>query len=287
MSPATDVADGRGDMGGRIGGRQLHRMTAPGQRDGDGRRHGGLADAALAHGQDDAASGLGEFVDQSRQAVAGRSCRSRSRRRRQRAALGCDQAQGSSPTVPQRQQRRAVAGNAARPAGIAASASAPRRIMASAIGVVGRGDANTPLSASCRLLTPRAASSSRVRSASRSAAASGAADQHHGGLRRVGQTRHGRGIERLLLLQPGQRAEAGGAAGGGVDELAPGRGQGQQAQGVAGGRGVEDDVIELARSPAGSPSSLENSSKAAISTVQAPENCSSMLAMAAAGRMPR
>jgi hypothetical protein len=38
---------------------------------------------------------------------------------------------------------------------------------------------------------------------------------------------------------------------------------------------------------AGSPSNFENWSNAAISTVHAPENCSSMLWIAAAGRMPR
>ena len=37
----------------------------------------------------------------------------------------------------------------------------------------------------------------------------------------------------------------------------------------------------------GSPSSLVNSSKAAISTVHAPESCSSMLATAASGSTPR
>ena len=38
---------------------------------------------------------------------------------------------------------------------------------------------------------------------------------------------------------------------------------------------------------AGSPSSLANSSKAAISTVHAPDICSSMLRTAAAGSTPR
>jgi hypothetical protein len=38
---------------------------------------------------------------------------------------------------------------------------------------------------------------------------------------------------------------------------------------------------------ASSPSSFENSSNAAISTVQAPESCSSMLATATAGSTPR
>ena len=38
---------------------------------------------------------------------------------------------------------------------------------------------------------------------------------------------------------------------------------------------------------AASPSSFENSSNAAISIVQAPENCSSMLRTEASGRTPR
>ena len=79
----------------------------------------------------------------------------------------------------------------------------------------------------------------------------GARHQHQARALRVGQ-----GIDRVLvlralLLQPGQRAQARRVALAGLEEAAPGAGQLQQADGVAGGCGVEDDVIVVGRSAPG------------------------------------
>jgi hypothetical protein len=55
---------------------------------------------------------------------------------------------------------------------------------------------------------------------------------------------------------------------------------------VTGGR-VSKMTWSNARVASALPSNFENSSNAAISTVHAPDNCSSMLATAAAGSTPR
>ncbi len=72
-------------------------------------------------------------------------------------------------------------------------------------------------------------------------------DQHHRGQRRVAQ-RAQRGVEtRLLHLQPRVRAQAGSAAVIARQKPGPGLGQAQQAQRVAGGRCVEDHMVERTR----------------------------------------
>ena len=63
--------------------------------------------------------------------------------------------------------------------------------------------------------------------------------------RRIAQGRQRRLETRLLHLQPRMRAEAGGAPVVALEKAGPRLGQAQQAQGVAGRRGVEDDVVEL------------------------------------------
>jgi hypothetical protein len=115
----------------------------------------------------------------------------------------------------------------------------------------------------------------------------GSGHQHQAGTRRVGQRVDGRLVLAALLLQPGQRAEAGGIALALLQKAAPGARQLQQADGVAGGRGVENDVVEVGRVRCASTSRAVNSSKAAISVVQAPESCSSMPRTTASGSTPR
>ena len=66
--------------------------------------------------------------------------------------------------------------------------------------------------------------------------------QHQPGAQGVGQGIDGRLVLRTLLFQPGQRPQAGGVAFAFFQKTAPGAGQLQHADGVAGGRGVEDDV---------------------------------------------
>ena len=134
--------------------------------------------------------------------------------------------------------------------------------------------------------TPSSASSPRVRSASASAVCSGRLTSIS--VVTVGRRarRDAGGVEVALRRRPasGPRQE--------VPEVLVSmkplhaRGQRQQAQGVARGRGVEDDVVVARRSPSGSPSSSANSSNAAISTVQAPDELSSMLATAVVGQQP-
>jgi hypothetical protein len=60
---------------------------------------------------------------------------------------------------------------------------------------------------------------------------------------RIGQRVDGGFVNAALLFQSGQRTEAGGAAGVFVEKLIPRLRQTHQAQRVAGGRGVEDDVV--------------------------------------------
>ena len=102
----------------------------------------------------------------------------------------------------------------------------------------------------------------------------------------IGQRVDGGLVLRALLFQPGQRTEARGIALARFEETAPGAGQLQQADGVAGRRGVEDDVV-VTVGQALSVSSAVNSSNAAISVVQAPDSCSSMPLTTASGSTPR
>ena len=55
-----------------------------------------------------------------------------------------------------------------------------------------------------------------------------------------------KGVFRRLVLRAGQRAQAGGTFGIGLDEPAPGARQLEQADGVTGRCGVEDDVLVVA-----------------------------------------
>jgi hypothetical protein len=71
----------------------------------------------------------------------------------------------------------------------------------------------------------------------------GTRHEHDGGARRI-RKRLQPGAEALLLhLQPRVRPQAGCTAVVAFEEAGPGPGQAQQAQGVAGGCGVEDDVV--------------------------------------------
>ena len=73
----------------------------------------------------------------------------------------------------------------------------------------------------------------------------GARHQHQPGVGRVGQGLHGGLVAITLFFQPGQGAQARGIALARFQETAPGAGQLQQADGVAGGRRVEQDVLVL------------------------------------------
>ena len=76
----------------------------------------------------------------------------------------------------------------------------------------------------------------------------GAGHQHEAGALRVGQRRDRVGVDGALLVQTGQRSQAGCVALAFVEELGPRAGQLQQPDGVPGRGGVEQDVVELRRS---------------------------------------
>ena len=72
----------------------------------------------------------------------------------------------------------------------------------------------------------------------------GACHQNQAGAPAIGQRIDGSLVLSTLLLQPGQRAKAGGIAFALVEEAAPGTRQLQQADGVSGRRGVKNDVLK-------------------------------------------
>ena len=114
----------------------------------------------------------------------------------------------------------------------------------------------------------------------------GAGDENEPGALAVRERLHGGVILGALLFEARERPEAGGVALPCFKEARPGDRQLQQPDGVAGRRGVEDDMV-VGRGDCSSVSSAVNSSKAAISVVQAPESCSSMPLTTASGRLPR
>ena len=171
-----------------------------------------------------------------------------------------------------------------------ASARVPRACWPARVAAVGSSSsagANTPLSTSTWWRMPSAGELARGARRLGERARLGPRHQDEGGARRVGQRGDALRVERPLALEPGERPQARGAAGVLVEEPGPGRRQRQQAQRVPGGRGVEDDVVEARAVAAASPRRRVNSSNAAISTVHAPDSCSSMLRSAASGSTPR
>ncbi|MCY1413127.1 hypothetical protein D9M71_285530 [compost metagenome] len=71
-------------------------------------------------------------------------------------------------------------------------------------------------------------------------------DQHQAGLSGVGQSLDRIGILALLLFQPDQRPQVGGGIGIVFQIAGPGAGQFQHADGMSGGRSIEDDMLEVA-----------------------------------------
>ena len=96
---------------------------------------------------------------------------------------------------------------------------------------------------SCWLRMPCWASSAPARPASRSDSVLGAGDEHERGPVRVGELLDGRAVLRLLALQSGAGAEAARALRTCLQVARPGAGKIEQPQGVAGRRGVEQDVV--------------------------------------------
>ena len=136
-------------------------------------------------------------------------------------------------------------------------------------------------------LKPIAASSVCVRAASRRAECWARATSTKRVRRSSANASTAALVLRALLFQAGQRPEAGGVALAGLEKAAPRAGQLQQADGMAGRGGVENDVVVIGGQRRDRSSSAVNSSKAAISVVQAPESCSSMPFTTASGSTPR
>ena len=107
-------------------------------------------------------------------------------------------------------------------------------------------------------------------------------DQDQQGRGRVARASRPRRVAPALLLQARRAAPDRRRSLARFEKPAPGTGQLEQPDGVARRRRIEYDMFVLVDEVA-SVSSSVNSSKAAISVVQAPESCSSMLFSAFSG----
>ena len=184
-SPSTSPASASREVRGRVGRGEVHREPAGRELHRHRRRHGGLADAALAHDHHQPVSGRGDLVHQrreGRQGIVGVDQVRRGGGGLQRVGLG-DQS-------PQRVQSDEVVGlerhfaRAGAPPAAAGARAAPRRPGAPApraSGSAGSVARKTAFTISRWLPRPRSASSPLVRSASVSALASGRVDQDHRG----------------------------------------------------------------------------------------------------------
>ena len=192
----------------------------------------------------------------------------------------------SMPTSPKASSGTSTRRSPRNPTGSASRAVRPRASIATAVASLASRAWNTPFKISWTLATPSCASSARVRSAS------------------TRNERSGRATSTSVVCA-GSRSASFDAAYRALCALRPDSGPRHDvpptlasmnvdhAAGSSSSRSVcpVGAVSKITWSNAAvatlSPSSFENSSKAAISTVQAPESCSSMLATATAGNTPR
>ena len=242
-SPATVPCSVPEQVRCRVGGGQVHLAARLGQRDGDGRGDGGLADPALAHAHDQSVIGPQDLADQPGQGRIGEI------RRWGRAgpgghACGTEQrAQGLHADHVRRLEGQDVArqaGDRGRDGGECAGlpgAHGPGEVVLT--GRLGQdsvdddvlaGDADLPE------FTAGAFDLGQRRGLR-------AADQDHPRVGRVLQRADGPRVHGLLLLQARERAQAGRIALARRQEVGPRPGKLQQADGMPGRRGVEDDVV--------------------------------------------
>ena len=236
----------RGQVGGRVGGAQVDGVAAlhegHGERGGDGR----LADPALAHHHDQPAARRGEVVDQIGQRVPGRLALPRlGHRRRRPHPVGTQQGpQRRQPHRVERPQRHLVARQRAQHRRHRRQRLRPLRLDRQRHRVVA--PAGVEHTVDRQPLVPEPEFGQFHRRARRlgDGARLGPRDEHHRGQRRIAQRLQRLPEAHLLHLQPRMRPEAGRAAVVAGQETGPRLRQAEQAQRVAGRRGVEDDVVE-------------------------------------------
>jgi hypothetical protein len=132
------AAERVGQVGGRVGGGQVHAVAALHQAHRQRRGDGGLAHAALAHDHDQAVPRGGQFIGQRASGSAGKGGR-------RVGAGGAPLRSGTPAAAPARRQahgvegaqRHLVARQAGSASGISVQACLPRASMARATGVAG------------------------------------------------------------------------------------------------------------------------------------------------------
>ena len=234
-----------GHVGRWVGGGQVHAVATLHQADRQRGGDGGLAHAALAHDHDQPVTGRGQFVGQRGQRAGRQFGGARGGHDVRRRAATEQRTQRGQADGVEGPQRHLIARECGQRPGqlrqrLAAQGFDGRRHAVGRIAGVEHAVDGQPL-----VRQPELSQLVRGARGFLHGAWVGPRDQHYGGERRVAQGPQ-RGIEtRLLHLQPRMRPQAGGAAVVACQETAPGLGQAEQAQGVAGGRGVEDHMIEL------------------------------------------
>lgn len=222
------VADGGGDVGGRVRGAEMDFVAAAGKFDGNRGSNCRLADASLPHGQDDAVACGFEFIDE----------------------MG---------------QRWGGAENTAE-IGDADGGEIERRVFAAGeffqiFGDVGEGALGAGFERVGNGVTARGGGVEDGVEGEDDVGDAGGGEFGAGSFGFVERGRFGAGdedycrflgvlkvlhtgcVDGLLRLESGEGAKAGGAGGVGGDEVRPGGGEAEQAEGMAGGRGVENDVV--------------------------------------------
>ena len=249
----VDAADGElierafqrlGQVGGRVGGGEMHRQAAPGKLHRHRRGEGRLAHAALAHQHHQPVAVGGDAVHQPGDVRQGGRRDGRHVVGRADVCRHEELAQRVQPHQVEGLEGDPVGGQAGQPGGhrgegrlLAGEDRCGERV---ALRLARRQEAvddqKLPVDADGGQLVVGARHFAQ-------GGLLGAGHQHQPGARAVGQRFHRRLVLAALLFQPGQRAQAGRVALARLEKAAPRAGQLQQADGVAGGRGVEDDVL--------------------------------------------
>jgi hypothetical protein len=236
------VAEGGGQMGGGVGGGEMHRETAGGEFDRDRGGERRLADPAFAHQHDEAVAGGGDVVNQGGEAggVAGHGRGGGGVRGRP----GEEVAEMRDAHQVEGLERELVGGEGGEfcgqrgEGGLLAAADSGGEGARFGFGggedavddQVGVGEADFGE------FVAGAGHFGKRRSL-------GAGDQDETGAGGIGQGLDGETVAVALLFEPREGAETGGVAVPFFKEPGPGAGELEEADGVAGGGGVEDDVV--------------------------------------------
>ena len=245
LQPRQVALQGAGQVRRRIGGAQVHGLATLHQADGQRRGDGGLADAALAHHHDQAVPSLGQVIGQCGQVGQRVPCPFLRRRAEVRRRLPGRQqrAQGRQADGIERAQRHPVLRQC-----LQRCRQGLQRLLSDVFdrtrhGVAAVAGMEHAVDHQALVVQAQLAQFHRGPGGLRHRATVGPGHQDDGCLCGVAQCVK-RGLEaRLLHLQARMRAQAGRPTVVALQEAGPGLGQAEQAQGVARGRGVEDDVV--------------------------------------------